>query len=282
MSMRRTGHFTSTPTDSFIGVPAPCELPPDVDAVLFRSAPVSCAPARIAFESGYVRYAPTPYRRYYIDLSDSFDTYLKHFTSRSRWTLLRKVKKFNALPDAHWRAYRSACELLEFVDVAGGISKNTYQQKVLNAGLPDSQGFREQVIALANARSAIGAILFIGNQPVSYIFCRAEDGILLYEYVGYDPAVRDLSPGIVLQYYLLEELFNNHEFRAFDFTEGEGQHKAFFATHSVLCADVYFFRNSAANIAVVLLHAAVSEGSILAGKIASKLRIKTTIKRFLR
>jgi Acetyltransferase (GNAT) domain len=282
IAMHRSGHFTSMPIDSFKSVPAPCELPPEVEAILFRSIPVSCEPERFIFQSGYLRYVPRSYDRYYIDLSISFETYLKQLSSKSRATLLRKVKKFSALPGAHWRTYRSASELLEFIDIAKHISVKTYQHKHLAAGLPESQEFRHHAVALGDMGSAIGAILFNGNDPVSYVFCPAEYGILLYEYVGYDPRVRNLSPGMVLQYHLLEGLFRNQEFRFFDFTEGEGQHKALFATHSIRCADVYYFRRSTANLIGISSHAVLSEASLLIGKIAEQLGVKAVIRRFLR
>ena len=281
-AMLHRTHFTAMPVDGFAAVPDPSILPAEADAVMFRSAPASGPLKKISREAHYIRYVPNSYHRYYVDLNGSFDDYLKKFTSKSRSTLLRKVRKFSEQPGARWHAYRNPSELQVFLDLAARVSAKTYQERLMDAGIPTTPEYREHVLALAERGSAIGAVLFLGDAPVSYIFSPAQDGVLLYEYVGFDPEYRELSPGTVLQYYLLQQLFSDREFRIFDFTEGEGQHKAFFATHNVYCADVYFFRRTLWNYLTIVAHAGVNAFSSGLGKFLDKLKVKSAIKKFLR
>ena len=118
---------------------------------------------------------------------------------------------------------------------------------MLGTGLPDSSQFQNKMLDLANCGMARGYILFHGESPIAYLFCPAKDDILFYQYVGYDPGYKRWSPGTVLQYMVLERLFDESKFRLLDFTEGEGPHNEFFSTESTLCADIYYFRRTFRN-----------------------------------
>ena len=49
----------------------------------------------------------------------------------------------------------------------------------------------------------------------------------------------------------LRLLFAEQRFRYFDFTEGDGAHKALFGTHSVACCSFLLLRRTAANRALL-------------------------------
>jgi CelD/BcsL family acetyltransferase involved in cellulose biosynthesis len=55
----------------------------------------------------------------------------------------------------------------------------------------------------------------------------------------------------VLQLEAMQDLFGEARFAAFDFTEGEGQHKRQFATGGVACVDVLLLRPGLVNRAVI-------------------------------
>jgi CelD/BcsL family acetyltransferase involved in cellulose biosynthesis len=279
-AFHRLGHFTSIPIDDFKSLNV--TWPPEASALLYHSVPISGSLKRISFGTDSICYVRAQFDRSYVDLSGSFEQYLKKFSGKSRSTLSRKVRKFNEAPGAEFRSYSSGPELLEFLRLAYPLSKRTYQERLLDAGLPDTEEFRASIVRMGDAGYAVGALLLLEGRPVAYLLCPSQAGTLLYEYVGYDPEYRELSPGTVLQYYLLERLFMEKKFQIFDFTEGEGQHKALFATNNTKCADVYIFRRSLANSIIVYSHAALDSASNLLGRILAKLHLKTAIKRLLR
>ena len=145
----------------------------------------------------------------------------------------------------------------EFHRLAFEVSEKTYQSRLLSSGLPGVDRFRARVDALRTR----GYVLWHAGKPVAYLFCPARDGNLLYEHVGYDPEYQRWSPGSVLQALALESLFAEGRFRTFDFTEGDGDHKRFFANRSVPCADLYYFRKSPRNVLIVGLHAGLRLGA---------------------
>jgi len=266
-------------------MPPPVPLPPGIDSVVIRSHPVADALPRISRSGEFLRYVPMTYKRYYTDLqSGTFQDYLKRHSSKSRATLVRKVKRFADASGGviDYREYRLASEMATFYRLAWAVSRRSYQESLLASGLPSHEDFVGELKALAEQDLVRGYILSFEQRPIAYILCPALGDVLLYQYVGYDPAFARLSPGSVLQYCALETLFQQRRFRLFDFTEGEGQHKEFFASHATQCADIYYFKRSFQRSALVALHAGVFRCSRLAGRALASFHLKATFKKWLR
>ena len=276
-------HFLKTSATTLSSPPF-ARLTGTIQALLMRSYAVEQPLPRLQFLERAIRYVPSQYRRHYIKLHGSFDDYLKKFSSKSRSTLMRKVGKFSkaAADQMEAREYKTPAEILQFYDDARTISAKTYQERLLDAGLPEGETFKNQLMRLAEENSVRAYILFHGATPAAYMCCPASHNTLLYQYVGYDPQFQALSPGSVLQYLALQKLFAEQRFELFDFTEGEGQHKAFFATDHALCADVYFFKRSLRNTVLVTLHAASDSFSSSVALVLDKLGLKARIKKLMR
>ena len=221
------------------------------------------AAAPVAVLPGAIRYVPAQYPHHYIDLSGTYGAYLEKFSSKSRWTSARRSPGSPSSPAArsHWRVFLPE-DMDEFHRLAFEVSGKTYQARLLSSGLPDLEGFRAE---LSRCNDARGYVLFHAGKPVAFLFCPARGGNLLYEHVGYDPEYQRRSPGSVLQALALESLFAEGRFRTFDFTEGDGDHKRFFANRSVECADLFYFRKTLRNVLILGLHAGLhlaSRGSV--------------------
>jgi len=173
--------------------------------------------------------------------------------------------------------------MAEFFSLAREVSRKTYQERLLQKGLPRSLEFVAHAEALATHKRVLAYILLLNSRPVAYMFCFCADGIVTGDYLGYDPAYRSLSPGTVLQYLILQSLFEKHrDMRIFDFTEGEGQQKSFFGTDERLCAKSYFIRRSLNNIALVLLHYRLDRFTESAAHLLDRCGLKQPIKKFIR
>ena len=260
-------------------------LPLGVDGLAFLSLPVVDYMPRLTFMPRIMRYAPMQYNHYYADLTGTFEGYLNKFSSKSRSTLRRKVRKFamNTGGEIQWRVYRTPEDMREFYQLARRVARKTYQERLLNAALPDSKEFLEDIQQLASADSVRGYLLFgEDSKPAAYLYCPISSGVVDYAYLGYDPELSDLSPGTVLQYCALESLCEEGCHRFFDFGQGEGEHKKLFATDSFLCADVYYFRRTFRNQFLVGLHWMTDRVSEAAGKVLERFELKSLIKRFIR
>lgn len=282
--LRWNGHFTELNENIYEDVSRLEMMPPNGSAAI-PSCPVRHYLPRLQISRPFLRYAPTQYWHYYIDLrSGSFDEYLRTFSSKSRSTLLRKVRKFQTLSAGRiaWQEFSSVDDILTFHQVAKEISRKTYQERLLKAGLPEDLDFREGLVDSARQGKVRGYILFRDERPIAYMCCPIVDGVVFYQYVGYDPEFRDWSPGIVLQYLVLERLFGEKQLIIFDFTPGEGAHKKFFGTSSMFCADIYFFRATLHNMMVVLMHSGFCMMSRGISNALSKIGVKSMLKKWFR
>lgn len=256
----------------------------EVKGALVMSHPVSAPLPRVQLVGDAIRYVPGRMVRHYLDLSGSFDAYLAKFSSKTRSTLKKKVRRFaeRAGGAIDWREYRTAAEARTFHRLARGVAEKTYQERLLDAALPGDDAFAGALERDFAAGAARGWILFLDGAPIAYLYSPIVDGAVIYEHLGYDPAERELSPGTVLQYLVLERLFAEGGFSVFDFTEGGGQHKEMFATGKVEVADLYFFRRSVAAAGIVGAHLAAATVTRTAIAALDRLQARDRLRRWLR
>lgn len=224
------------------------------------------------------------YNRHYVALRGSFKDYLAHFSSRSRSTLTRKVRKFQAVADGtiDWATFRTPAEVTPFLDEALPLSARTYQQKLFGSGIPDTDEFRGHLRQLAEKDCFRGWLLRLHGSVIAYICSEGVGRTLLYEYVGFDAASADLSPGTVLQYLVLEQLFDEGSFAYFDFTEGEGGHKEFFGTDSRHCGDVLITGHAFGSKLLFAAHRSFNGASRVLVAGVDALGLKSRLRRLLR
>lgn len=275
-------HFTELQPDEDLTA-----LPADDDrCYVFPSYPVSAAPVVLRVAGNRLVYTPKTFPNYFVDLSlpGGFGQYLEGFSSKTRSTLRRKVRRFaEASPEGlTWRVYRTPDEIDEFLPIAGRLSERTYQARLLDCGLPTEPEFRGQALELARQRLAYGFVLFHGVRPAAYVFSQRQSGIVSYDYVGHDPDLNALSPGTVLQYLLLEYLFGDEEARVFDFTEGEGAHKALFSTGRAMCAKSLVFPKRPGILLRIRAHLYLNRLNDLIDALADRLALREKIRRLIR
>jgi CelD/BcsL family acetyltransferase involved in cellulose biosynthesis len=229
----------------------------DADLSVLYSHPVEHEIPRLTRIDGALRYVPRHFLHYWVDTSGTFDDYLARVSPKSRQTLKRKVRRFCAHVgcDEPWREYRTEEEVRRFHALARPLSSRTYQERLLDAGLPPETGFLDRLYATGGA--ARGFMLFDGDKPVAYLYTPVRQGRAVYRYLGYDTDYAEWSPGLVLQHFALSRMFPDAEIAMLDFTEGEGQHKSVFATGEAYCADVYYFRPTSRASAAVHAHIAI-------------------------
>lgn len=251
---------------------------------IVRALPVAEELPPVAVQNGFIRYVTLQYDHCYIDLSIGWDAYRAKFSAKTRSTIQRKIRKFqdSCGGELTWASYRTPEEMTAFHRLARTVSARTYQERLLDAGLPDKPAFMTEMTELACRDEVRAYVLFHGARPVSYLYCPAQGSALVYAYLGYDPEYTGLSVGTVLQWLALESIFAEGRFAYFDFTEGRSDHKRLFATHERRCANVMFLRRSPWHWMLVRCHAATDRASAAAGALAERWGVKAKLRRLLR
>ena len=232
---------------------------------------LSAPPSDIAYwQAQFPRYrfgAVQHYRRHFITMEGGYEAYLARFSGKTRSTLRRKRRRFEKADGGRLdlRAYRGEAEIAAFLDLAAPLARRTYQARLLDAALPDDAQSRRAILAAATRDEVRAFLLFLKGEPVAYLYLPIDGTTLIYAYLGYDPDHADLSPGTVLQMAALESLFAEERFTHFDFTEGDGAHKALFGTDSLPCCSFVLLKPHWRNATILAAYTAF-EGAVDAGK----------------
>lgn len=265
------------------------EAPDGVDGAgaqgfLIRGLPVAESLPALSRQGRFLRYAPLQYDHCYIDLRTTFQAYRDKFSSKTRSTIQRKIRKYaeHCGGEVPWRSYKTRQEVPEFLSLARKVSALSYQERLLGVGIPDTEEFASQACALADEDRLRAYVLFHGERPVAYLYCPVHEGVVVYAYLGYDPAFMQWSVGTILQWLALEQLFDEARFTYFDFTEGQSDHKRLFSTHQRRCANVYFIRSSMWTRALVAAHRGLDRSAGLAGQLLERWGLKARVKRLIR
>jgi CelD/BcsL family acetyltransferase involved in cellulose biosynthesis len=244
---------------------------PGPDGLRILSAPTERLGAIAARYPGFVAGGRQDYRRHYIDMGTSFADYMARFSGKTRSTLRRKAKKLAEETGGYTiTEHRTPAAIEAFLAVALPLSAKTYQARLLDAGLPDSPAARQAMLEAAEDDRMRAFLLHAAGQPVAYLSLPVVGETLVYAHLGYDPDHARLSPGTVLQMDALERLFAESRYRWFDFTEGDGAHKAMFGTHSIGCSSLVLLRPTLANRALLVSRGAFDAGVAQAKALATR------------
>lgn len=259
-------------------------LPEDADGYRLQSVPAADLQSMMGALPGLITSAPQHYPRRYINMADSYDTYMARFSSKTRSTLGRKARKVAEVSGGTLdvRSFHKPGDVGEFFSAVAPLAAKTYQARLLDAALPVSDAFQKETLTLAADGNLRAFVLFIDGEVVAYLYLPVVEDFLVYAYLGYHPAYAHLSPGTVLQLEALKSLYAEQRFRFFDFTEGDGAHKALFSTHYVDCATVFLLKVNARNRVLLTSQQVFNAGIAQAGGLAQQLGAKAALKRLLR
>jgi CelD/BcsL family acetyltransferase involved in cellulose biosynthesis len=277
-------HFLACDERMLESLPAFDQVPAAIDVLVVPSLPVTTDLPKIGKPPGALRYVLAHFNHYCIELGASFEDYLARLSGKSRHEMARKVRRFldHAAGRHEIREYRDSSAMREFLELAGALSRTTYQGRLLDAGLPQGPEFLAELEAAAARDDVRGWILLLEGRAVAFGYCRAAGDVMLFEHTGYDPALAQHSPGIFLLHAMLSQVFGEKRFRVFDFGTGDAQYKRSYATTSRRCAAVWVFRRNLRNRMIVGTHRALTGFSDGCVRFLKTLGIKDRVRRLLR
>lgn len=255
----------------------------NLDGYLVQSVEISgdCQ-NEISVRDGRLVYVMETFPRYMTRIDGSFEDFLSLKSAKTRSTLRRKVRRFAEISndqEIDWRTYETPVEIDEFFNHAIPLAQSTYQARLFDGALPSTDTFRQQAIKLAEQGAVRSYLLFLQGKPVAYLYTPLKGGVYVYAYLGYDREVAKMSPGTILQYLVLEKLFCDKSADYFDFTEGDGSHKALFATESKTCCNVLYLDNTLRNRLLVTVHRFWNQGVAITKRGLERLNLSIGVKR---
>lgn len=263
-------------------VPA-AALDPSADGYWCREADVARFPIGVSRWAGWCCYVPRLEKLYAVDIDGRFDDYLARWSSKTRYNLRRSVKKLQADNGAGLLEIAERPEQMDaFLREAAAISRTTYQSRLLQSGLDYDEGLVRRMQALAGRGQARGYLLRHGGRAIAFAWCSAEGERLTYDVIGYLEDHAALSPGTVLLYLIVEDLFRIARFKVLDFGVGEAPYKQMFSTRVADFADAYLLRPSWRHRLLVRAHRGLDRFSSGVGRALDRLGLKSKVRRWLR
>ena len=259
------------------------ELPREADGYFLSKVAADQFQIGCGQFGSFLYYAPYLIQHYFVVLGGSFEDYLRKFSPKSRQNIVRAAKKFSEKGDeSYFRVCRTPDEISEFIIEASRVSLQTYQSRLLDAGLSQTESFRKSANELAIAGKARGYLLSMNGSVVAFAWCRVDGTRLIYDTIGYLPEFSKLSPGTVLLYLILRDLFANEQVNHLDFGPGHASYKEMFSNFKQEYIDLYLFRNTLKNQMFSRLHLWVNHFSENLGKVLDKIGVKSKIKKLIR
>ena len=278
---RDLASWSFTLEDVLAGKAAPlCPPRPGRDGLRVLSAPSQAIPAITACFPHHLTGGRQDYRRHYIAMDGlSHEGYLARFSGKTRSTLRRKARK---LGEYAVTEHRTPADIERFLDAALPLSAKTYQSRLLDAGLPADAAARKAMLQAAENNRMRCFLLWVDSEAIAYLSLPVVGRTLVYEHLGYAPEWARMSPGTVLQLEALERLFAERRYAHFDFTEGEGEHKAMFGTDHADCASFVLLDPTLANRALLSARAgfdgAVSGAKSLAQRSGALAKMRSALR----
>ena len=269
--------------EPFDTIPVPKRTDP-APAVYLYSLPVTRVPAVLTRREGWYLYTPSWYRHYYLRTNLPFDRYVATLGAKTRSTLRRKLRRIAATNRAGtFRVFSTPERMAAFHEQAASLAATTYQHRLFGTGLPAHNDYREQITALARRGEFYGFILYVNDRPAAYTACPViRPHVALYDYTGYDPVQAVFSPGIVLQYSIIEYFCGNPAIEWYDLCTGEGEHKTLFTSTWKLCCNTYLLRASVPALLLVSAHRVLNAITTAVAALLDSMRLKGRVKRLVR
>lgn len=189
-----------------------------------------------------------------INLGPTFSSYLSDFTSKQRYNLKRQVKQASKATDGQLslKVITDVEQLDFFFDACKTILDNSWKKKNKESRMFLSEVSRHKIISAAQNGFLRSYLLFgVSESPWAFVLGFQLNGSYHYSDIGYNIAYSEFSPGVVLFYKMLEDLFANNKPETLSFGVGDTSYKRRFGNDSTTASDYILFRKKFLNYTVV-------------------------------
>jgi hypothetical protein len=184
-------------------------------------------------DSKWIAYRPEPdYSYYYIQMPATFEEYcLLQFTSKERRKLKREVRLLQNQNKAPLElvTITSADQVADFVREAGTVAEKSWQRQFVGYPVDRKAERHEMLKEMAELGWLRAYILRSGENLYAYGIGFQINGTYYFFETAYDPQWSDRSPGKVLLYLMLQEMFTIKTPAIFNFGPWDAPFKRWFA-----------------------------------------------------
>ena len=234
---------------------------------------------------GYVLVKNEPDTHLFHRFGASYAGFFGALSSKYRNQLRKKEKVFVERMGTAFalREYRLPTEVQEFLNAASAINKKTYQYRMFGESVDNDAASLAAGERAALAGAFRSFILWHDEEPLCFVLGHQRaDGTYEHRQTGYDPAWRDLAPGIVCNLLMFKRLYEVDRPRILDFGSGDSDYKRMFSNESCVTANPVLVPNQPRYMVPLWLFRTFADANAAAVRLLDRLRVKEWAKRRLR
>ncbi len=229
---------------------------PWCDCVYINSMPVDCFTVRFLLQSegNKGNYFLHPRRLderlfLYLEPGESFDAFLKGKNSHARNNLKRRMRRFKegAPGEMQFLRIERPEQVDSFHEAAMSIALRSWQYRILARPIEETALHRESLVIAAKLGCLRAYLLQCEGQPCAFVIGYQDGDVLQIEQTAYAEDWGKLSPGTVLYYQMVEDLYLHRPPRLVSFGVGINPHKQIFSNRTTYDTALYVLRPTLRN-----------------------------------
>jgi hypothetical protein len=211
----------------------------------------------------YVVHSPFGARNWHMmRIAGTFEDYLGRMGSKSRHRLRNNVRKLEKRAERfELRRVDRADQVEEFLRFAAEVSRNSWQHQDLGEQLSDDETTKKTLMSLADRCLLRCYILFSGDEPCAFSTAYQRRGTINCHEFGFDQRLQRYSPGKVLLYLMIEDLYADSAVTLLNFGMGDAEYKRQLADIETTESSWLIMRRSIRNRILVKSHS-ILDGTV--------------------
>ncbi|HVJ88475.1 MAG TPA: GNAT family N-acetyltransferase [Labilithrix sp.] len=212
-------------------------------------------------------YFPAPPAKHWsIKLPKTFAEYNSSLGSEQRRQFRQREKKLTAATNAPIKVQRvmGADDVASYIREVSAVSKLSWQGRKLGQQIDIDSPAAKRIEEFAKKGWLRGYLLRTTSpksEVLAFVVGFQSDGVYYYDTIGYDPQWSSFSPGNLVLYKLIEDLYAHDPVSAVDLGGGDNLYKRIFGNDSYDEQNVFLFRRSPYTRAARATHAAFTHVS---------------------
>ena len=183
-------------------------------------------------------------RKHRIRMSEGPDIYWSQF-SKSTLKEFRRLLKKN--PEFNFKRITDPEKVDSFLDQAHEVSSRSWQANVYGNRVPNTESQKALLKLLAKLGFLRCYLMLSEDKPIAFEIAYQYKHYVYGAEAGFDLSYRKLSPGNLLMYKEIEDLFEHDTPEWYDFGEGDAPYKGRFSDTVTKSANVWMMRKTFKN-----------------------------------
>jgi len=215
---------------------------------------------------------------YLVEMKADFERYLGSLSTKTRQTLKRKAEKMQReCGEIRVRCFRAADEMSRLQTSLKDVWGKSWHGR-MGRQEPPALPFLRKMARLGWIRSYV---LYVDETPVASVLGFQYRGTFLDEAPAFDPRWKRHSPGLVLNYHILQDLFSRDMPDVVDFGFGYNQYKETLGTKREMRGEIWVpvsFRGRRLVFAQRVCDAVFRVGKLTLGRLGVARRLKARMR----